>query len=317
MFRFAIMGAGNIARTFSHAVSLMEDAEIVAVASKSPERAEAFAKAQGIPRSFGDYGQMLEEVQPDAVYIATMPSTHAELTRLCLSNQISVLCEKAMFTGLAEAQEVLALSREMNTFAMEGMWSRFLPVQQKAKEWLETGRIGNASTLQITIGCVYDPETQANLLQKEHGGGAANHLTVYCHELATFYFGTDILDTRVCAQANLFGTDGVNQVVLQYRDKTASLFASCVSAVEERLVIAGSGGRIVMEHPHYTGEAFLYDASGTLIEHYRDTETVNGFVYEIRELMDCVSRRKIESTVMPHRDTLLCAAVFDEIKWCI
>lgn len=252
------------------------------MASKSAARAAAFAKEQGIPVSYGNYAQMLDMEKPDAVYIATMPSTHAELTELCLHRRIPVLCEKAMFMDSAQARRVLNISQKTNTFAMEGMWSRFLPVQKKAKQWLDDGCIGDASVLQITIGCVYNPNTQTNLLQKEHGGGAAHHLTVYCHELATYYFGTDIVSTQVMAAPNAFGTDSMNQAVLCYRDKTALLFASCTAAVEERLVISGSKGRIVLAHPHYTNEALLYDSSGNLVQHFKDTDTVNGFVYEIR-----------------------------------
>ena len=314
MFRFAIMGAGNIARTFSHAVSLMDDVCIAAVASKSYERSAAFARQYGISDCFDNYQQMLDSIKPDAVYIATMPSTHSSLSELCLLKHVPVLCEKAMFTCSQEAQRVLRLSRETNTFAMEGMWSRFLPVQKQAKDWLSSGRIGEPFTMQITIGCVYNPETQLNLLLPEHGGGAAHHLTVYAHELATYYFGSNIQKTTVQVQANRFGTDGVNQVTLQYHDKTASLLTSCVSAVEERLVIAGTKGRIILEHPHYTNEAFLYDDTGKLIDHFKDTWTQNGFVYEIRELIDCVHNGKTESHVITHNDTLLCSKLFDTIE---
>jgi len=50
-------------------------------------------------------------------------------------------------------------------------------------------------------------------------------------------------------------------------------------------------------------EAFLFDGSGNCVETYRDTETVNGFQYEIREVIDCIRARQIQSNVVPHRDT--------------
>lgn len=201
---------------------------------------------------------MLELEKPDAVYIATLPSNHAELIKMCLLHRTPVLCEKAMFTNSAEAKELIDLSSKTSTMLMEGMWSRFLPTQRKALEWLSAGRIGDTRTLQISIGCCYDPITQNRYLLPEYGGGAANHLSVYAFELATYYLGTQYKNIEVITTSNMFGTDGTNQITLLYENKHASLFTSCVSAVEERMVIAGDKGRIVMEHPHYANAVELY-----------------------------------------------------------
>lgn len=312
MFRFAIMGAGHIAHTFANAVDLMPGVTVAAIASRSADRANSFALRHHIPQSFDHYDHMLEQVKPDAVYIATLPATHHALTRLCLERRIPVLCEKAMFTCSQEAEDAFALSRANSTFAMEAMWSRFLPVQQQVQAWLEQGRIGLPKDLQITIGAVYDPVTQAGLLDPALGGGAANHLLVYGVELATWYFGRDI--RRITAAVDRDGVDVAEHVTFQYGDKMASLFCSCRAAVEERLVLSGTEGRIVMAHPHYTNEAFLYRADGTCVEHYTDSLTQNGFVYEIQEVVDCVRAGAIESSVVPHKDTLQCARVFDIIR---
>lgn len=315
IFRFAIMGAGNIAHTFVDAIDLMPGIAVVAVASRSADKASSFALRHNIPQSFDQYARMLEKVRPDAVYIATLPASHYALTRLCLEHRVPVLCEKAMFTCARQAEEAFALSKANNTFAMEAMWSRFLPVHQQARFWLEQGRIGVPKDLQITIGAVYDPVTQAGLLDPALGGGAANHLLVYGVELATLYFGQDIRYVTAAVDRDTSGVDVAEHVAFQYEDKMASLFCSCRAAVEERLVLSGTEGRIVMAHPHCTAEAFLYDADGTLAEHYTDSQTKNGFVYEIQEVVDCVNAGVIESDVVPHRDTLQCAHIFDIIHF--
>ena len=97
MFRFGILGAGNIAHKFCGAVRLLENVEVAAVASRSMERAAAFAQQEGIAAGYGSYERMLTETRPDCVYIATVVSQHEPLARLCVEHDIPVLCEKAMF----------------------------------------------------------------------------------------------------------------------------------------------------------------------------------------------------------------------------
>lgn len=85
-FRFAIMGAGNIAQKFCDAVSRTEGACVAAVASKSFERAKNFAVKFDIPGYYGDYEKMLTEVKPDCVYLATTPDSHYSLCKLCVEH---------------------------------------------------------------------------------------------------------------------------------------------------------------------------------------------------------------------------------------
>ena len=97
MFRFAIMGAGNIAGRFCRAANALPACCVTAVASKSRERAGRFAAENGVPHFYADYEEMLEKEKPDAVYIAVTPHDHFRLCMLCLQHRTPVLCEKAMF----------------------------------------------------------------------------------------------------------------------------------------------------------------------------------------------------------------------------
>ena len=74
--RWGIVGPGNIARKFATAVKNVEEAELVAVASRSAERGNAFALEYGIPRMFTSYEEMAASPDIDAVYIATPHPTH-------------------------------------------------------------------------------------------------------------------------------------------------------------------------------------------------------------------------------------------------
>ena len=92
-------------------------------------------------------------------------------------------------------------------------------------------------------------------------------------------------------------------MVLEYPEFPAVMTTSLRAPLEERLVLCGTAGRIVVPRPHMAEEVFLFDGSGNCVETYRDTETVNGFQYEIREVIDCIRARQTQSNVVPHRDT--------------
>ena len=96
-------------------------------------------------------------------------------------------------------------------------------------------------------------------------------------------------------------------------DCLCTLRTSFVSNVNEGLCIVGEGGRIVVPHPHYANEAFLYGNDGKLIEHFVDEGPKNGFIYEIQEVVRCVYDGRIESEIQSHEDTLECARLFDRI----
>lgn len=317
-FRFAIMGAGNIAKKFYDAASSLENCCVAAVASKSMERAKAFADKYGIEKAYDSYEQMLIEEKPDCVYIATTCDSHYELSMLCLKYDTPVLCEKAMFLNSAEAREVFALAQEKKVFVMEAMWSRFLPAVNKAKEWLQAGRIGNPAYANIKIGFHAPEDPNNRYLSPKLGGGAAYDLTVYGYEIMTWLMGepTEVKATAVFGPT---GVDVTDHVLLRFPGKegAADMLASCESSfltnIGEGLVICGSAGRMVVPTPHFGSEVFVYDEQGNQTDYFKDEITENGFAYEAQEVVNCVRAGKIESEIVPHRLTIACAEVFDQL----
>lgn len=312
-FRFAVMGSGNIAKQFCDTVRSMDGCEVAAVSSKSMEKARRLADGQGIEAAYDNYEKMLIEQKPDCVYIAVTPNAHYDLSMLCLDYKVPVLCEKAMFLNSAQAEAVFARARAEKVFVMEAMWSRFLPNIKKAKKWIEEGRIGKVTFAEASIGFSAPQDINTRYFNPELGGGAAYDLTVYAYEITTYVLEGIIEKTQAQAVWGATGVDYTDHIVLTYKDKIASLHASIVSLLDDKLIICGEKGRIEIPHPHYGKEAFLYEAGRTEPVVFQDKETVYGFSYEIQEVMDCISRGEIESQVIPHKDTIACARAFDLI----
>lgn len=315
-FKFAIMGAGGISRQFCDAVSRVEGCEVIAIASRTKEHAEAFAKENGIKAAYGGYEQMLKEEKPDCVYIAVVVSAHYELSMLCLDYRVPVLCEKAMFSCSAHAREVFGRSAELKVFVMEALWSRFLPAFNKAKQWLMEGRIGEPAFLDIGIGFVAPPDKNNRYFNAKLGGGVAMDITVYAYELTTYLISQKIEEMKVSAIFGETGVDVTDQIGIRFENMLATLNTSFVGVMEERLEIFGDKGRIIVPNPHFSSEAFLYDEKKELREHFKDEVTKNGFVYEIKEVIECIRRGEIESPTVPHSTTIECAELFDRIMEC-
>lgn len=317
MFRFGVMGAGSIAGKFVDAVRRMPDCEVAAVASRDLGRAAEFARSQAIPAFYQGYEEMLRQEQLDAVYIAARTHAHAALTRLCIDHGVPVICEKAMFMSGAEAREVLGLARQKGVFCMEAMWSRFLPAVAEMKRRLDAGEIGEPLYAELAIGWQAPNGPGNRFFDPNQGGGAAYDLTVYGYELADYFLGQP--DAEVSAGV-LWGDSGVDEtesVALRWTGREphclATLSASIVTNLEERAVIHGTKGVLRMPKPHMAEGFTLTRADGTT-ESWRDEKTVNGFVYEVEEVVRCVRAGLLESPVVPHELTIRCAEMFDAIN---
>ena len=312
-FRFAIMGAGGIGVKFCNAVSLIEECEVCAVASKSMERAQSFAQQNGIEKCYADYEEMLDTEKPDCVYIAVTSNDHFRLAMMCIERKIPVLCEKSMFQNSEEALKFYDRAKEKGVFAMEAMWSRFLPAVKKVKEWVEKGSIGSAEIAQCVIGFVAPEGKENRYFNAELGGGVAKDLTVYAYELTTYILNQKIEGIDVAATWSDTGVDINNHISIRFEYTLADLVTSFVTKVDESMVIYGREGKIVLPRPHFASECYLYDEKGEMVEHFIDEETKNGFTYEIEEAIRCIKKGSLESEIVPWADTTACACLFDEI----
>ena len=312
--RFGIMGAGGIAGHFVRATKLADTAEVVAVASKSIERAEKFAKENNIA-SFCTYDKLLARNDIDAVYVATTHNFHYENIKACLENNKHVLCEKAMVLTEKDAAELFALAESKGLFLMEAMWTRFLPSMQKAKKWITDGKIGKIQNISGVIGFKGKDDINGRLLNPDLAGGALYDIGVYVIEVASFLAGEKIVD--VCGKVRRDERTGVDtnvSFVVEFESFDACLQCMITANPKEYMIINGDKGYIEIPRSHVSNECFLYDNERNLIKHFKE-EFVggNGFVYEIEEVAKCIRNKKTQSDTMPAESTIECARVFDKL----
>lgn len=310
--RFGIIGLGGIARRFAGVVRTVDGVRLLAVASSSLERAREFAGEYGADRFYEGYGQLLADKEVDAVYVAQTHEQHYDLIKLCLEAGKAVLCEKPMVLTEKEAIEVAEMAREKGLLLMEGMWARFLPTYEKAKEWIAEGKIGKLHMIRVSF-CVrvpYDPKSR--LFNVDTAGGSLYDLGVYPIEFATGFLGEEPEDVRAVANFCENGVDGAIVMALRFPSGVlASLSCSFHGGDDREGMLYGENGCIVF--PSFLEDKVeLYDSEKQLREVY-EVDYKDGFSFEIEHFAKLYRDGKIESDVIPHRDNIATTRIFEKV----
>lgn len=312
MYHFGIIGAGNIAHKFIEAVRMTKNADVVAVASKSLERAKSWAKKEHLSKYYGNYEDLLADPSIDIVYIATLSNAHYDNIKSCLLAGKHVICEKPMTQTALQAQEVIALAKKQNLFLMEGMWSRFLPKSVQVRQWIKDGRIGELHLMQANIGWKADKVYNKRLFYPELGGGSLYDIGIYPMELLPYYADQKITKMQFLKEDYSTGVDDIVSLNLQLERCIANIQCSFTTKMPEVAYLYGSDGYIHIPKIHFGNHARLYDVEDHLVEDFHEGEE-NGFYYEVCEVLSCLEKRQIESSICPLSMTYENAKLIDRV----
>ncbi|MGY2127208.1 Gfo/Idh/MocA family protein [Blastococcus sp. SYSU DS0617] len=302
--RWGVVGPGRIAESVLPDFAHVPHARVVAVASRSPERADAFATRHGLDRAHGSYAGILADPDVDVLYVATPHAQHSAFALAALRAGKALLVEKAFTATTPGAAAVVAAARETGVFTMEAMWTRFQPAVVALRELVADGAIGEVRSVQADLGVsrVYDPVDR--LFALALGGGALLDLGVYVVSFAQMLLGTP---QRVVASGSLFptGVDAEAALLLGYDDgRAATLLASLRQALPGQARVFGTTGWIdVLPRFHHPDTIVLHRA-GAEPETIRRPQLGVGYAHELIEVTECLRAGRPESAVMPLADTL-------------
>lgn len=310
-FRFGIIGAGNIARRFRKAVALVPGAEVVAVASADPARAARFAAENAVPRACANYEELLSAPDVDCAYIATTHNFHHANALLCCGHRKPFLCEKPMALTKAEAESAFAAARAAGVFAMEAMWSRFLPAAQKARELITGGVLGEPVLAESHLGWAAGYDPAGRLWSPALAGGALYDIGVYCIEMLTFLLGRKVTGVAAHCQRTPEGVDHTVCATLDCGGVPAIFQTSIAADLGAGIKVYGRKGWLSLPEV-YNNQALSWAVDRGPEEHWQAPHA-EGFTFEIEETIACVRAGKLESAIVPHADTIECAGVFERI----
>ena len=316
--RWGILGTGKIARAFANALKDVPDAVLAAVASRSLDKAQAFAQefAQGshTASAYGSYQELADAAGIDLVYVATPHPQHADNALMALRAGKGVLVEKPFTMNLREAEQVVTLARSRRLFLMEAMWTRYLPAFDEVRRIIASGEIGTVRQVVADFGFTANFGAEHRVFNPELGGGALLDLGIYPLSIATALLGPV---AEIKAQATL-GDTGVDvQTGFTLRHEGGAL-AVCSCSFQARtpceLTVSGSRGHVRMNtmfHRATSVTVSLDDGSTRTV----DTPYLgNGYVHEVIEAQRCFRAGLLESPGMRLEETLALMGVMDEIR---
>ncbi|MBN2511989.1 MAG: Gfo/Idh/MocA family oxidoreductase [Sedimentisphaerales bacterium] len=311
--RWGILGCGSIAGKFADALKHVKEAELVAVGSRTEDKAHAFADTYRVHRRYGNYAKLAEDSDLDIIYIATPHHLHAETALLCLRAGKHVLCEKPLAVNARQGLDMITCARKTKRFLMEAMWTRFLPLMDKVRRLLAQEAIGSLHTLTADFGFRCKPNTQ-RLIDPHLAGGALLDVGIYPLALSFMIFGKP-LHIHSTAILGPTGVDEKNAVILTFEHGQLAMLSSAFTVeTTQEAVIIGSEGMIRLNRPWWRGNTI------TLVRHGQDPQQIeapshqNGFIYEIQAVHHDLAEGRIENTLMPLDESLSILQTMDTIR---
>jgi len=283
----AIAGAGAITeRAHIPALKTVEDARIVAIQSRTPEKADRLAAAlfdaAQRPHTYDDYDEMLARERPDAVCVFTPNRYHCEYALKALAADAHVLVEKPMAVNTAECRRMVGGAASAGRVLMVAMQRRYGPYECAIKRAIDEGAIGRLTFMRARLahggpatwapgqGWFYDPV--------EAGGGAMLDLGVHVSHLALWFMGeaASVVGEIVRARPDIQVDDG-GAMVVTFRSGALGVIEASWSSTPglSSIEIYGTDGRIMMGYPRF--DIAVQRPDGTEVPGYSRDEIVSRF----------------------------------------
>ncbi|WP_081667272.1 Gfo/Idh/MocA family protein [Butyrivibrio sp. MB2005] len=311
--RVGIMGTGSIAGTMARTLKGMKGVTCYAVASRTYEKAEAFAKENKVKRAYGSYQEMCMDPKVDLIYVATPHSAHFENTCLALEYGKPVLCEKAFALNEKQAAEMFKMAAEKDLFLAEAMWTRFIPLAGKLKEILSSNKIGDI--MMVTADLSYNIAWKQRITDASLGGGALLDLGVYGLNFASMVLGNDVVNISAVSKKGDGGMDMQDSITLSYRDgQIAVITCSAISCGSGKGFIFGTNGHIEVENINNFESITVYNNAGIKEGFYKKEKQITGYEYEVMSAINSLNENWKECPEMPKAQSLEIMKMMDFIR---
>ena len=316
--RWGILSTGRITHQFVQDFAFVPNGEVVAVASRSQESADAFAARYSIPRAYAGYHRLLEDPDVDAVYIATPHALHFRNTADAIQAHKHVLCEKPFTVSAREARNLFRMAEQSSVFVMEAMWTWFLPAVRKALEWVDQGRIGPVRQVKADFGypfLPFDPDRRE--YNADLAGGCLLEIGVYPVALALLFLQRDPDAIQVIARKAPNGVEDDLQMLFNYGDNdsgcSATLAASFRSKLQNWAYIIGEESYIAIPDFWRAGECRLYHLD-ECVDRYEDGRSSLGFNYETVAAGDDILQGRQQNRIMTWNATVRFQEHMDRVR---
>lgn len=297
--KWGIISTGRIAHDFASDFQYVENAELVAVASRSGEKSRQFADRFRISKAYSSYEALYIDSDVDAIYVATPHNFHFQNSIDALGAGKAVLCEKPLTVNLQEFEQLVSFAHNSKRYLMEGMWTYFLPAIRKAQEWIAAGRIGEVKQVKAEFGYPVPFDPKGRMYNPELAGGSLLDMGIYPIAMAWLFIPKVPQDIKVVSRKAKTEVDLDVTMLFDYGDEVANLASSFRHKLFNHLFIVGTQGFIQVPNFWKADECILYEED-TEIDRFQDGRKSIGFNFELEAMSADILNGRQQSSIMPH-----------------
>lgn len=307
---WGLIGPGRFARKFAGELSGIDRARPVAVGSRDKERAGEFAREFGFARAHGSYEDLVNDDEVDVVYVVLPHVFHREVAEMALCAGKAVLCEKPLTPSAEDTRALCDLAREEGVFLMEAMKTGFLPAVQRARQWVDDGKIGEPKLLKADFSFFGPADPEDRLMNPDLAGGCVLDVGIYPIFLSRFLLG-EVEDLRAVGHLAETGVEDTVAINVRHRNGACgALTASFLAPESMDAVVLGTEGSIRLPkfHAAHAAELVREDGGGEVF----GDERAGMVAAEIEAVMDALDQDRIECPGHTHADAVRLAELMDE-----
>ncbi len=317
--RWGILGAANIAvRGVIPATQQSALSAVVAIASRSIDKAQATAQLLGISRAYGSYQELIDDPDVEAIYNPLPNHLHIPWTIRAAEKGKHVLCEKPIALNAAEAETLVAVQQRTSVQIAEAFMPRTHPQWIAARETVASGRIGQLRLINGHFS--YFNRDPANVRSKpEWGGGALLDIGCYPITMSRWLFGEEPIE--VVGQLEFdpdLHVDRVGSVLMRFPSGQAAFTFGGQVALHQQMKLFGTRGHITVEIPFnpapLTSSRFVVDDGRDLTGSGAETFTfapVNQYTLQATNFSGAV--RGLNAVAVPLEDAIRNMRAIDAI----
>jgi len=251
---WGIIGAGSIAGTFAQALPGSKTGRLLAVGSRTKEKAEQFGDKFNVPRRHGSYEALLADGDVQAVYISTPHPMHAEWAIKAARAGKHILCEKPLGINHAEAMAMIEAAVENDVFLMEAFMYRCHPLTAKLIELIQHKAIGEVRLIRATFSFHAGFNPQGRLFNNALAGGGILDVGCYCTSASRLVAGVALgepfaepVEVTGCGHLGATGVDEWAIASLKFPGNIVAQLSTGVTLNQDNVVqVFGSEGNILV-----------------------------------------------------------------------
>lgn len=318
VIRWGILGSGWIAEKFIESVRAHTNQEIVAVGSRTKDRAESFAARMGLKKAYGDYETLVAARDLDVIYVATPHNLHHEGVTLALSAGKHVFVEKPIALNRAQAVDLVTLARREKRFLAEALWTFYLPKFDVLRQLLQSKAIGEIKSVNTDYGEHFTRDHR--IFNPKLAGGPLLDLGSYPASLLTEILGVPERVVGV-GQVDPSGVNGQLSAILTDADgNQGTLSTTLYGITPTNAVIVGTEGTIRFDGPfNMPGPFEVLSADGSQTLRYEEPSGrhFEGMHYEAAEVARRITAGDLETPYRPLDASIDTMMTLDMIRRCI